>query len=195
MTKVALRGIIPDLKNAPVYDAYAHFRAELGPPDDESFNEEGLEWFYYDSRNHEFAPVLDRKNDQWAVETVVQCSPDYDFDPVVMELEWVQSQCEMMEHRFGAKKFFVVAYSWYTGVDEPYSLTPTHKLELKAEPKKKLSKKRIREIAGEEGFWKRSCEDTFLETAQELMDAGFSEDEAIDLLACLYGAVSSEYGG
>lgn len=54
---------------------------------------------------------------------------------------------------------------------------------------------RVKDIAGEDGFWKSSSEAIYLENAQRLLKKGFSEDETIDILRDLYYAAANCFGG
>jgi hypothetical protein len=54
---------------------------------------------------------------------------------------------------------------------------------------------RVKEIAGEDGFWKSSSESIYLENARKLLEKGFSEDETIDILSDLYYAAANCFGG
>lgn len=53
----------------------------------------------------------------------------------------------------------------------------------------------IEAIPGEDGWWKSHAESTYLSTAKQLIERGFSEDEAADLLDSLYWAAADCYGG
>lgn len=55
-------------------------------------------------------------------------------------------------------------------------------------------KEQIIAIAGEDGFWKSSSEDTFLDAGELLISKGFSEDEVVELLSELYYATAACYG-
>jgi uncharacterized protein with PhoU and TrkA domain len=55
-------------------------------------------------------------------------------------------------------------------------------------------KNEIIAIAGGDGFWKSSSEDTFLEAGELLISKGFSEDEVVELLSELYYATAACYG-
>lgn len=57
-------------------------------------------------------------------------------------------------------------------------------------------RQRISEIPGdEEGFYKSGSEETFYESGIELVNRGFSEDEAIEFLTQLYIATADCFGG
>lgn len=47
----------------------------------------------------------------------------------------------------------------------------------------------------EDGFWKSSAEDSFLDAGALLTEKGLAEDEIVDLLNDLYYAAASCYGG
>lgn len=55
-------------------------------------------------------------------------------------------------------------------------------------------KQRIKAIPGEEGWWKSGSEKAFYETAKQMIEKGFNEDETVDILEDLYGAVAECYG-
>lgn len=55
-------------------------------------------------------------------------------------------------------------------------------------------KKRIKNIPGEDGWWKESGEENFNKIAKRLIDRDFTEDEVIDILEECYWVVSEEYG-
>lgn len=55
-------------------------------------------------------------------------------------------------------------------------------------------KERVRQIPGEDGWWKRGSESTFLALGVDLMKNGFSEDEAIEFLESAYWAVARCFG-
>lgn len=55
-------------------------------------------------------------------------------------------------------------------------------------------KEEIIAIAGDDGFWKSSSEDTFLDAAELLLSKGFTESEVVDLLSELYYATAACYG-
>lgn len=61
-------------------------------------------------------------------------------------------------------------------------------------PMPETLREKIQRIAGEDGFYKSDCEETFVEAAVQLMFHGFSEDGAISFLGRLYSAVADEYG-
>lgn len=61
--------------------------------------------------------------------------------------------------------------------------------------RKKSLKRRIKEIPGEEGWWKRSSERVFQEEGKRLVEKGFTEDEAVEMLEGLYGATAECFGG
>lgn len=51
------------------------------------------------------------------------------------------------------------------------------------------------ESIGYEGSWdKRAGLEAFIGMADQLMDAGFTEDEAVEFLDRAYGVVSAEFG-
>lgn len=57
-------------------------------------------------------------------------------------------------------------------------------------------RQRISEIPGdEEGFYKSDAEETFYNSGIELVNRGFTEDQAIDFLSELYTATARCYGG
>lgn len=57
-------------------------------------------------------------------------------------------------------------------------------------------RQRICEIPGdEEGFYKSDAEETFYQSGIELVERGFTEDEAIDFLSELYSATAGCFGG
>ena len=59
---------------------------------------------------------------------------------------------------------------------------------------KKELKKRIKEIAGDRGWWTKAGEEAFIDVGERLLDKGIPECEVIELLEICYGAVSVEYG-
>ena len=54
--------------------------------------------------------------------------------------------------------------------------------------------KRIAEMGGDEGWWKSGTQEVFENSARILIVHGFSEDEAIDFLGNIQGAMMNEYG-
>lgn len=50
------------------------------------------------------------------------------------------------------------------------------------------------EVPIPDGWWRESCQETFHRLAKSLIEHGYSEDEAIELLCDAYIAVSGEYG-
>jgi len=53
----------------------------------------------------------------------------------------------------------------------------------------------IATIPGEEGWWESENKDTFLEATKMLIaESNLSEENIIDLLSKLYGAVAAEFG-
>lgn len=55
-------------------------------------------------------------------------------------------------------------------------------------------KKRIKNIP-EDGWYKSSSRDTFIDIGEELLQKGFSEDEIIDILESCYYATADCFGG
>lgn len=54
---------------------------------------------------------------------------------------------------------------------------------------------RIRdEIAGDDGFWNSSSEETFVEAAKKLQLIGMGDEEILEMLSDLYSAVAAEFG-
>lgn len=54
---------------------------------------------------------------------------------------------------------------------------------------------KIKEIGGEDGFWKSGTEEALLKIAREWMKKySMPEDDAVDYLEKLFGIVSGEYG-
>lgn len=51
----------------------------------------------------------------------------------------------------------------------------------------------INAIPGEEGWWKTDGADTFVDIASQLIERGFTQTDAVDLLTSAYGAVSNEF--
>lgn len=51
----------------------------------------------------------------------------------------------------------------------------------------------INAIPGEEGWWKSDGADTFADIAAQLVERGFTQTDAVDLLTSAYQAVSGEY--
>ena len=60
--------------------------------------------------------------------------------------------------------------------------------------KKSNFEKQILEIPGDEGFYKSDTEEAYLSAGEELLQKGFTEEEAIELLESLWSATSDEYG-
>lgn len=56
-------------------------------------------------------------------------------------------------------------------------------------------KNSIKEIPGEQGFWKAETELLYLDTAVRLLKLGLNEEEVLDLLTNLYSITASEFGG
>ena len=44
-------------------------------------------------------------------------------------------------------------------------------------------------------FWQSSCEDDYEEVLKDLIDHGYTEDEAVALLSKLYHTTAGEFGG
>ena len=55
-------------------------------------------------------------------------------------------------------------------------------------------KEQIALLPGGDGWWKSGGQDTYEKLAVDLVAHGYTEDEAVDLLAEAYGAVAEEYG-
>lgn len=55
-------------------------------------------------------------------------------------------------------------------------------------------KQKIKEIPGEDGFWKESTIDAFLFAGERMVTAGMEESDILEILEKLYRAVSDEYG-
>lgn len=55
--------------------------------------------------------------------------------------------------------------------------------------------KEIKKIPGDDGWWKTAAEEYFNETAKKMVDNGFSEQEALDILSNIYWHVADCYGG
>jgi len=53
---------------------------------------------------------------------------------------------------------------------------------------------KIRNIPDENGWWKNSNGEKFLQLAKKLMSEGYSEDEAVAFLQEAYNAVAGEFG-
>jgi len=53
----------------------------------------------------------------------------------------------------------------------------------------------VKEIPGEDGFWKSSAEDKYLHAAKVLRAKGMTTEEAVEFLASLYWAAAECYGG
>ena len=56
-------------------------------------------------------------------------------------------------------------------------------------------KKKIHEIPGDDGWWKQSGCQGFIEIAKRLSTLGVSEEAILEMLSSTYGIVSEEYGG
>lgn len=52
----------------------------------------------------------------------------------------------------------------------------------------------ISEIPGDEGFYKSGTKAAYLSAGEELLQKGFTEEEAIEFLENLWSATSDEYG-
>jgi len=52
----------------------------------------------------------------------------------------------------------------------------------------------VAEELSENGWWKEECRDTFIKAYDQIIEAGISESDTIELLADLYSAVSGEFG-
>lgn len=68
--------------------------------------------------------------------------------------------------------------------------------EVDHEPQKRLSlemRQLIRAIPGPGGYWRADTELAYASTAEELLDAGFSEDQALAILSGLYSASAAEF--
>ena len=55
-------------------------------------------------------------------------------------------------------------------------------------------KQKISNIAGTDGWWNSSSEKTFQIIFVQLLKAGISEDEIIDILKSVYNSVAACYG-
>lgn len=55
-------------------------------------------------------------------------------------------------------------------------------------------KEQISGIPGDDGWWKESSEETYWALANELVEKGFTEDQAADILSAAYWAAASCYG-
>jgi hypothetical protein len=55
--------------------------------------------------------------------------------------------------------------------------------------------KRIKEIPGEDSWWKSSSYSCFSDIAKTLKEKGLSDDEIVDILESAYWAVADCYGG
>lgn len=55
-------------------------------------------------------------------------------------------------------------------------------------------KQQICEIPGDEGFYKSGTKEAYLSAGKDLLQKGFTEEEAIELLESLWSATSDEYG-
>lgn len=53
---------------------------------------------------------------------------------------------------------------------------------------------KVDEIPGKDGWWKQRTGATFRALARELVDRGYTEDEALELLGDLYEATAEEFG-
>lgn len=53
---------------------------------------------------------------------------------------------------------------------------------------------RIRKIPGDEGFWKSSAEEAFIEAGMDMRLAGMEGDKIVEVLTSLYYAVAECYG-
>lgn len=55
--------------------------------------------------------------------------------------------------------------------------------------------RRVDEIPGSGEWWHTHNGETFRQLADDLTARGFSDDDAVDLLAAAYGAAADEFGG
>ena len=53
----------------------------------------------------------------------------------------------------------------------------------------------IAAIPGEEGWWKSGSEEHYYKAAEELIEKGFSEAEAVEFLSGLYFSAADCFGG
>lgn len=53
---------------------------------------------------------------------------------------------------------------------------------------------KIKQLPGDDGWWKGSSEDSFLIYANKLIKMGFSEEDAINFLEAIFITVSREFG-
>ncbi|MEO3856199.1 hypothetical protein [Acrocarpospora sp. B8E8] len=53
---------------------------------------------------------------------------------------------------------------------------------------------KIAAIPGGEGWWHSDGQSLYEELAQDLVARGYSEGDAVDLLASAYGAAAAEFG-
>jgi hypothetical protein len=58
-----------------------------------------------------------------------------------------------------------------------------------------LRKLIVQHVPPDEEFWKSECEDDFLRKAKDLIEHGYSTEEAVEFLADLYYLVAGEFGG
>lgn len=54
--------------------------------------------------------------------------------------------------------------------------------------------RQIKELGGDDGFWKSDAEARLRESVQELVDAGVEEQRAFSIVAGVWYLASSEYG-
>lgn len=52
----------------------------------------------------------------------------------------------------------------------------------------------INAIPGDDGWWHTSGAETFADITAQLMDRGFTQTDAVDLLTSAFGAVANEFG-
>jgi hypothetical protein len=53
---------------------------------------------------------------------------------------------------------------------------------------------RLMTLPGDDGWWHVDGLETFVGLADQLIDNGFTPDEAVEFMAAAYGAVANEYG-
>lgn len=55
--------------------------------------------------------------------------------------------------------------------------------------------KQLKTIPGDDGFWKNSTKDAYMDVADKMIEKGFTRQETLDLLSLLYQATADEFGG
>ena len=121
VSKVAIRGYLPELDGKDYHDVYPFFAEQLGKATEEDEN-----YFWYDWEKHIFVPVRDWENKKWGIEKVIFNDYPYKIEDSIIDLDFILDVKQKMQMLFPSiKQVMVCSYTWYNGSDEPISLIPT----------------------------------------------------------------------